>query len=54
MKEIAAQHGKSVTFMPKPGPRKGQNIHISLWRGECLWDAKRAKVRHSSVSSSAV
>jgi glutamine synthetase len=45
MKEIAAQHGKSVTFMPKPWAAEvgsSCHIHISLWRGgkNAFWDAK--------------
>jgi glutamine synthetase len=48
MKEIAAQHGKSVTFMPKPwAPEVGSSchIHISLWREgkNAFWDAKRGE-----------
>jgi glutamine synthetase len=36
MKEIAAQHGKCVTFMPKPWANEvgsSCHIHASLWRG---------------------
>ena len=45
MKEIAAQHGKCVTFMPKPWAAEvgsSCHIHISLWRGgrNTFWDAK--------------
>jgi glutamine synthetase len=45
MKEIAAQHGKSVTFMPKPWAAEvgsSCHIHISLWRDgkNAFWDAK--------------
>jgi glutamine synthetase len=48
MKEIAAQHGKSVTFMPKPWAAEvgsSCHIHISLWRGgkNVFWDAKRGE-----------
>ena len=48
MKEIAAQHGKSVTFMPKPWAAEvgsSCHIHISLWRGgkNAFWDAKRGE-----------
>jgi glutamine synthetase len=45
MKEIAAQHGKSVTFMPKLAASEvgsSCHIHISLWRGgrNAFWDPK--------------
>jgi glutamine synthetase len=45
VKEIAAQHGKAVTFMPKlQADEVGSSchIHISLWRGaqNLFWDAK--------------
>jgi glutamine synthetase len=45
VKEIAAQHGKAVTFMPKlRADEVGSSchIHISLWRGaqNLFWDAK--------------
>ena len=45
MKEIAAQHGKAVTFMPKPWAAEvgsSCHIHISLWREgkNAFWDAK--------------
>jgi glutamine synthetase len=48
MKEIAAQHGKSVTFMPKPWAAEvgsSCHIHISLWRDgkNAFWDAKRGE-----------
>ena len=48
MKEIAAQHGKSVTFMPKPWAAEvgsSCHIHISLWREgkNAFWDAKRGE-----------
>jgi len=48
MKEIAAQHGKSVTFMPKPWAAEvgsSCHIHISLWQGgkNAFWDAKRGE-----------
>jgi len=36
VKEIAAQHGKSVSFMPKPWASEvgsSCHIHISLWQG---------------------
>jgi glutamine synthetase len=45
LKEIAAQHGKSVTFMPKLAATEvgsSCHIHISLWRGgrNSFWDPK--------------
>ena len=45
MKEIAAQHGKCVTFMPKPWATEvgsSCHIHASLWRGNtnAFWDTK--------------
>lgn len=45
VKEIAAQHGKAVTFMPKPWAHEvgsSCHIHLSLWRGarNLFWDAK--------------
>jgi glutamine synthetase len=45
MKEIAAQYGKSVTFMPKLAASEvgsSCHIHISLWRGQrnAFWDPK--------------
>ena len=45
MKEIAAQYGKAVTFMPKLAANEvgsSCHIHISLWRGErnAFWDSK--------------
>ena len=48
MKEIAAQHGKSVTFMPKPWAAEvgsSCHIHISLARDgkNAFWDAKRGE-----------
>ena len=48
MKEIAAQHGKSVTFMPKPWAAEvgsSCHIHLSLWRDgkNAFWDAKRGE-----------
>jgi len=35
-KEIAFQHGKALTFMPKYDEREGNSchIHLSLWEGE--------------------
>ena len=45
VKEIAAQHGKAVTFMPKPWAHEvgsSCHIHLSVWRGaqSLFWDAK--------------
>lgn len=45
IKEIAAQHGKCITFMPKPWANEvgsSCHIHVSLWRGgkNLFWDAK--------------
>lgn len=45
LKEIVAQHGKCVTFMPKPWAAEvgsSCHIHISLWREgrNAFWDAK--------------
>jgi len=45
-KEIAAQNGKSVTFMPKPDAAEvgsSCHIHMSLWNGAkaAFWDAKK-------------
>jgi glutamine synthetase len=45
VKEIAAQHGQSVTFMAKYAPAEAGNschIHLSLWRGgkNAFWDVK--------------
>ncbi len=45
VKEIAAQYGKAVTFMPKPFAQEvgsSCHIHLSLWRGErsIFWDEK--------------
>ena len=44
IKEIAAQHGRSITFMAKPDmnePGNSCHIHISLWRDgkNAFWDA---------------
>jgi glutamine synthetase len=46
MKEIAAQHGKCVTFMPKPWATEvgsSCHIHASVWRQgrNLFWDEKR-------------
>jgi glutamine synthetase len=48
LKELAAQHGKCATFMPKPWAAEvgsSCHIHISLWRGakSAFWDAKRGE-----------
>ena len=45
IKEIAAQHGKCITFMAKPWASEvgsSCHIHLSLWRGgqNLFWDAK--------------
>ena len=45
VKELAAQEGRSVTFMAKPSvtePGNSCHIHTSLWRGgaNLFWDAK--------------
>ena len=45
VKEIAAQHGRSVTFMAKPSmtePGNSCHIHTSLWKGQAnaFWDQK--------------
>jgi glutamine synthetase len=45
-KEIAAQHGKSITFMAKPNQREGNSCHIHLslrgTDGEIVfWDAEK-------------
>jgi len=46
MKELAAQHGKCVTFMPKPWATEvgsSCHIHTSLWRGgqTLFWDDRK-------------
>ena len=46
VKEIAQQHGKAVTFMPKYSAHDAGNschIHVSIWQGgkNLFWDAKR-------------
>ncbi len=45
LKEIAAQHGKSITFMPKFAANEvgsSCHIHVSLWRDgqNAFWDKK--------------
>jgi glutamine synthetase len=44
IKEMADQHGKAVTFMPKYAPGEAGNschLHVSLWKGgrNRFWDA---------------
>jgi glutamine synthetase len=46
VKEIAAQHGKSITFMAKPSmtePGNSCHIHVSIWAGgrNLFWNARR-------------
>jgi glutamine synthetase len=46
VKEIAQQHGKAVTFMPKYSAQDAGNschIHVSIWQGgkNLFWDANR-------------
>jgi glutamine synthetase len=46
VKEISAQQGRSVTFMPKPSmtePGNSCHIHASLWQGKTnlFWDPKK-------------
>jgi glutamine synthetase len=46
IKELAAQHGKSVSFMAKYAPPEAGSschLHLSLWRGNrnLFWDAGR-------------
>jgi glutamine synthetase len=46
IKEIAEQHGKSITFMPKFAANEAGNschIHTSIWKGgqNLFWDAKQ-------------
>jgi len=48
VKEIAQQHGKAVTFMPKYSAQDAGNschIHVSIWQGgrNLFWDAKRGE-----------
>ena len=50
IKEIGAQHGKSITFMPKPWATEvgsSCHIHISLWRDgkNLLWNAGKRRAR---------
>lgn len=45
VKEIVAQHGRSVTFMAKPSmtePGNSCHIHTSLWKGQtnAFWDER--------------
>ncbi len=57
-KEIAAQHGRSITFMAKPNQREGSSCHIHLsLRGAdgelVFWDAgRRTRVPRSTTTSS--
>jgi glutamine synthetase len=54
LKEIGAQHGKSITFMPKPWATEvgsSCHIHISLWKGDrnLFWDpSAEARVARST------
>src|ERR1043166_344293 len=46
VKEIAAQHGKAISFMPKPSmtePGSSCHIHASLWQEgkNRFWDARK-------------
>lgn len=46
IKEIAAQHGKAITFMPKPSAADAGNschIHVSIWEGgkTLFWDEEK-------------
>lgn len=66
MKEMAAQHGQCVTFMPKPWASEvgsSCHIHTSLWRGarNLFWEenaepstshVRRAKAQPSRVNPS--
>ncbi len=52
LKEIVAQHGKCVTFMPKPWAVEvgsSCHIHASLWRGgrNLFWDAGKPGTRNT-------
>ena len=52
-KEIAFQHGKALTFMPKYDEREGNSchIHLSLWEGgESLFPEPR-RARHDASCS---
>jgi glutamine synthetase len=57
IKEIAAQHVKSITFMPKPWASEvgsSCHIHVSLWRDgkNLFWDtARRGKKTESTTGS---
>lgn len=49
LKEIATQHGKCVTFMPKPWAAEvgsSCHIHVSLWDGEsnAFWRARGSQL----------
>src|SRR5258708_22545118 len=57
IKEIADQHGKSVSFMAKYSPSEAGNschIHMSLWKAgqNVFWDS--AKKRRSSAKQHGV
>lgn len=60
LKEIAAQHGQSVTFMAKPWATEvgsSCHIHVSLWRGgkNLFWaEPARAKAGRQSRGADAV
>lgn len=48
VKELAAKHGKSASFMPKWSPTEAGNschVHLSLWKGmsNLFWDAGAKK-----------
>src|SRR6266481_4449539 len=52
LKEIVAQHGKCVTFMPKPWATEvgsSCHIHISLWRDgkNLLWNTPKRGTRNA-------
>src|SRR5262249_7819384 len=56
VKELAEQHGKSVSFMAKYAPNEAGNschVHISLWKGDrnmfWRWDGKKQARRTSAV-----
>jgi glutamine synthetase len=58
VKELAEQHGKSVSFMAKYAPSEAGSschIHMSLWRGgkNLFWDVKAAAAHVSRVTSHA-
>jgi glutamine synthetase len=56
IKEIVAQHGKSVTFMPKPWANEvgsSCHIHVSLWKGgkNLFWDDHGTKSKTKNPKS---